>query len=105
MYRPKTHFEQIPVARVKEIAKPLLNTDDSDNDGIGIPQAHNNARPAPDGWREIAQQIQEETNPTKMIELVQQLIARFDQEEQRTTLLRAEKSRTDTDQIPTPSAD
>ncbi len=99
----KTYFEQIPVARVKEIAEPLLDTDESENDGISIPQAHNNATPAPDSWREIAQQVQKETNPTKVIELVQQLIARFDEQERTTTIVPSEKP--PTEKTRTPSAD
>jgi hypothetical protein len=31
-----------------------------------------------DDWRELAQLIQTETDPHKMVELVQQLISRFD---------------------------
>jgi len=34
-------------------------------------------------WRELARQIQEEKDPQKMIELVQQLIATFDEEQLR----------------------
>ena len=32
-------------------------------------------------WRELARQIQEEKDPQKMIELVQQLIAKFDEQQ------------------------
>ena len=31
-------------------------------------------------WRSLAQQIQHESDPQKMIELVQQMIAKFDKE-------------------------
>jgi len=90
MYPLKTYFEQSPVARVREIAKPLLDTDESENDGISIPQAHNNATPAPDSWHEIARQVQKETDPTKMIELVHQLISKFNEDEQTKNLARGE---------------
>ena len=33
-----------------------------------------------EAWRELARQIQQAKDPEKMIELVQQLIAKFDQE-------------------------
>ena len=36
-------------------------------------------------WRELARQIQQEKNPQKMIALVQQLIANFDQQQSRKT--------------------
>jgi hypothetical protein len=38
--------------------------------------------------RELARRIQDETDPAKMIELVQQLIAEFDEQQSRKTRLR-----------------
>ena len=38
--------------------------------------------------RELARRIQDETDPGKMIELVQQLIAEFDEQQSRQTRLR-----------------
>ncbi len=52
-------------------------------------QAEQNKIPASDGvpsqddWRELAEQIQKETDPHKMVELVQKLITRFDDEKLR----------------------
>ena len=43
--------------------------------------------PKPEDWHELAQRIQEETDPERMIELVRQLIARFDEERLRKSLL------------------
>jgi len=40
------------------------------------------AAPDPKNLRELARQIQEEMDPDKMVELVQQLIARFDKQQQ-----------------------
>jgi len=37
-------------------------------------------------WRDLAKRIQEEADPQKMIELVQQLIAKFDEEKIRKNL-------------------
>ena len=69
---PKTYFEQISVERVKKMmeqfppqAPPLITP---------------SAGSAPEDWRELARQAQLETDSSKMIHLVQQLIARFDQE-------------------------
>jgi hypothetical protein len=42
--------------------------------------------PEPEGWRELAERIQQETDPEKMIELVRELIAKFDEEKLRKNL-------------------
>jgi hypothetical protein len=42
--------------------------------------------PSQHDWRELAQLIQKETDPQKMVELVQLLIARFDEETARKSL-------------------
>ena len=86
---PRTYFDQIPVARVKEIAKPLLDNEDSENDSVNVPRP-NDGTPASDGWRSMALQIQKETDSAKMIDLVQQLISKFDEDEQRRNLARGE---------------
>jgi len=86
----KTHFDQIPVARVKQIAEPLPKSDESETNGVNAPPAHNGGSPAQDGWRGVAHQIQKETDAAKMIELVQQLISKFDEDEQRRNLARGE---------------
>jgi hypothetical protein len=39
--------------------------------------------PTQDDWRELAQLIQKESDPHKMVELVQKLITRFDDEKLR----------------------
>jgi hypothetical protein len=39
--------------------------------------------PSQDDWRDVARMIQQETDPQKMVELVQQLITRFDDEKSR----------------------
>jgi hypothetical protein len=35
----------------------------------------------PGDWRELARQARDEKDPKKMVELVQQLVAKFDEEE------------------------
>ena len=46
----------------------------------------NDGKPTTDGklnpehWRELARRIQQEMDPNKMIDLVQELLARFDEE-------------------------
>ena len=41
------------------------------------------AVPSDGNWRDLARQIQEEKDPAKMIDLVEQLIAKFDEEKLR----------------------
>jgi len=56
-----------------------MANDPKANDGI----------PIAGDWRELAQRIQKETDSQKMIELVQQLINKFDEEELRKNLPRS----------------
>jgi hypothetical protein len=77
----KTHFEQIPVETVKRIAKELSNvididdvTTESQDEVASLPQKR---------WREMAQKVELEKDPQKMIKLVEELIAAFDEEERR----------------------
>jgi hypothetical protein len=50
--------------------------------------------PAPGDWRDLARQVQDEKDPDKMVELVQQLVAKYDEELRKTrvhrTAVRAE---------------
>jgi hypothetical protein len=91
---PKTHFDQIPIVRVKEIAVPLSENDESENDGVNVPPTQDDGTTAHDGWRGMARQIQKETDTTKMIELAQQLISKFDDEERQKNLARDRDSQT-----------
>ena len=61
----------------------------SESDKIleGSVRAASNESPTPDGsmsnrgdWRDLAQRIEKEKDPDKMIDLVQELIAKFDEE-------------------------
>jgi len=47
----------------------------TDGDGTYVPADAN--------WRELARQVQREKDPEKMIHLVEQLIAKFDEEKRR----------------------
>jgi hypothetical protein len=70
MRASKTHFEQIPVETVKRIATELPET--------SVVQAQDEITAPQERWREVAKQVQQETDPKKMTELVQQLLAEFD---------------------------
>jgi hypothetical protein len=60
-----------PVESDKDAGGTLgLNTSESAMPGDGLSTQED--------WRELAQRVQQEKDPNKMIELVQQLIARFD---------------------------
>jgi len=70
MRTSKTYFEQIPVETVKKIAKELPET--------SVVQALDQIAPR-EPWRELAKQVQQEQDPTRMTELVTQLLVAFDE--------------------------
>ena len=80
METPKTHFEQISVETVKKIATefPENNTVGNDSESIKAPSKITSPQ---EGWREVAQKVQIEQDPQKMLGLIQQLIATFDEEQ------------------------
>jgi hypothetical protein len=43
----------------------------------------NDSRPKNEDWRELAQRIQDENDPEKMMELVHELLAKLDEEKLR----------------------
>lgn len=75
----KTHFEKIPVETVKRIAVgfPPAN---GGNDSVADEMQDENTS-QPERWREMAQLVQVEQDPAKMIKLVQQLLGELDAEE------------------------
>jgi precorrin-2 methylase len=79
---PQTHFEQIRVAVVKKIAKQFSVKEEIEEPMSENTVAPQNAEPAHQHWRGLAQQIQKETDSQKLIALVQQLIAKYDEEEE-----------------------
>ena len=96
MSTSKTNFEQVPVAIVKQIIAEhpeLMQQDglvseisgeDVELDYVkgGTPTLVDSASPGED-WRELAQRIQSESDPTKLIGLVQELLTKLDQKQQR----------------------
>jgi len=82
MQKSKTHFEQIPVEIVKRIAKEIPAYDAFPNESESI-ESQGEATSVQDDWREMAQRVQKEQDPNRMIGLVQQLIERFDKEQLR----------------------
>ena len=68
----QTHFEQIPVERVKKIATEISDKDD--NTQIPVGEKAQVASSPQETWRVLAERVQNERDPKKMIELVQQLI-------------------------------
>jgi hypothetical protein len=69
----KTNFEQIPVAAVKKLVENLPPADDADDKD----------KHAPADWRVLAQRAQHEPDTDKMIELLEQVIVKFDEEKVR----------------------
>jgi hypothetical protein len=73
MQQSKTYFEQIAVETVKKIATELPETNARETDRVGFGMQEKGASSQED-WRHLAQRIQEEQDPGKMLELVQQLL-------------------------------
>jgi hypothetical protein len=73
MQKIKTHFEQIPVAAVKHLVEDLPPADDADDKD----------KHAAADWRVLAQRAQHEPDTDKMIELLEQVIVKFDEEKVR----------------------
>ena len=83
MEASKTQSEQIPVETVKKIAKEFPENNSARNDSENI-EARDRVTSPQERWREVAQKIQHEQDPARMIALVQKLIATFDEEQLRT---------------------
>jgi hypothetical protein len=62
--KSNTYFEQIPVETVKRIVEQLPEN------GISTQE----------DWRELAERVQLEPDPNRMIDLVRQLITKLDEE-------------------------
>ena len=71
----KTHYEQIPVETVKRITAELPAA-------IAVQERDETAHPQ-ERWRETALQVVEEPDPTKMVQLVEQLLTEFDKKSPR----------------------
>jgi hypothetical protein len=79
MALPKTYFPQVPVELVKKVAKEFTESDATAGNGAN-PQASNGVKSSTEPWRALAEQVQRESDPDKMIDLVQELIAKIDEE-------------------------
>jgi len=82
MQRSNTHFEQIPVEVVKKIAKEIPANNAIDNENASV-ETRDETTSAKGDWRKVAQRVQEEQNPKRMIGLVQQLIETIDKEREK----------------------
>jgi hypothetical protein len=76
----KTSAEQILVEPVKRIASevPEENVIVSDGGNAKMPAEVTSSR---DSWREVAQKLEHESDPRRVIELAEQLIAALDEEQ------------------------
>jgi hypothetical protein len=84
MDESKMHFQQIPVEIVKKIATDLPEDSATGHDSVSA-GARRPASVKAERWRDVAQQVQQEQDPNKMIKLVDQLITKFDEENSRTS--------------------
>jgi hypothetical protein len=80
MAESKTFFRQISIETVKRIAKefPAGNAIGGD---AGSTATLDEVRSPRESWREVAERVQQERDPQRVIELVEQLIATLDQEQ------------------------
>jgi hypothetical protein len=83
MRAAKTHFEQIPVDTVMKIATRLPDNDLAEDSIVNIETRDEVSSPPQEGWRAVAQQIQQERDPKTVSVLVQKLIAELDEVELR----------------------
>ena len=83
MRAAKTYFQQIPVDTVMRIATRLPDNDVAEDDSVMVETRDEISSPPQEGWRAVAQQIQQERDPKMMSILVQKLIAELDEEELR----------------------
>jgi hypothetical protein len=85
MQKSKTHFEQIPVEIVKKIAKDIPANNAIEPDRVDV-ETQGEVTATQEDWRQLAQRVQQEMDPNKMIGLVEQLIITFDNEKARKSL-------------------
>ena len=74
MEKVKTYFEQIPVEIVKKIAREIPARNEIEDLGSG------DGASFAEGWRGVAERVLAEPDPNKMIELVQELVKKYDEE-------------------------
>lgn len=73
MQRSKTHFEQIQLEMVKKIAQEFPANNAIETESVSV-ETRDEVPSGERDWREIAQLVQPEQNPERMIGLVKQLI-------------------------------
>ena len=99
MHTPKTHFEQIPVEVVRKIATELPQEISAEKDSSEA--APTGGAMTGDDWRELAQKVQEETDNTKMMGMVEELIAKLDEADLRKRRLQMQNGGGDPSETPT----
>jgi hypothetical protein len=79
MAASKTFFEQIPIETVKRIAMEFPAENVTERDGGNTEMSDEVSSPR-ESWREVAQQVLDEPDPKRVVELAEQLIATLDRE-------------------------
>lgn len=75
----KTYFGQIPVETVKKIATELPESSGIENDSVSS-ETQDEITSSHTDWRQLAERVQQEPNPKKMLELAEQLVSALDNE-------------------------
>lgn len=78
MEQSKTNFEQVPLELVRKLAKEFPREDEFEDGALKV-TAQKEAELAHESWRAVAERVQHEKDPSKMMELVEQLIAKLDE--------------------------
>jgi hypothetical protein len=91
MLKAEIHFEQISVEIVKKIATQHPQSSSIGNDGWSC-EARDERMSLQEEWRQLAQQVQQEEDPQRLIHLMQQLLDALDEEKRRKSHLRKSQS-------------
>jgi hypothetical protein len=83
MAASKTFLAQIPIETVKRIAKEFPEENAVGSDGENNAETPGEVRSPRESWREVAEKVQDERDPKRMMGLVEELIATLDQEQLR----------------------
>jgi len=91
MLKAGIHFEQISVEIVKKIATQHPQSSSIGN-GAWSCEARDERMSFQEEWRQLAQQVQQEADPQRLIHLMQQLLDALDEEKLRKSHLRESQS-------------
>jgi len=87
MQKAGIHFEQISVETVKKIATQHPHSSSVGNDAWSA-ETRDKRMSSEEEWRQLAQQVQQEKDPQRLVHLMQQLLDALHEEKLRQSHLR-----------------